>query len=148
MTTACDQARQVHLLHDGELSPVEAQALEAHLAQCASCAAELDRLRGLSRQFDMLERPRLPQIVRQRIVATAEREQERSIMRLVNRFAAMAASLAIAGTVWSMTASASNPVPPPDSWEQAAMFSVDADSDSSVPMAEWVLADLRWEQSR
>jgi anti-sigma factor RsiW len=145
---ACEQARQVHLLHDGELSPGDAQALQGHLAQCAACAAELKRLRSLSRRIDTVERPRLPQIVRQRILAAAEREQERSITRLVNRFAAIAASLAVAGTVWTMAASHSVAVAPPDNWEQAAMFSVDSEGDVGVPMAEWVLADLRWEQPR
>lgn len=45
------------LYHDGELEPAELREVEAHLAGCARCRAELDALRHLRHDLEALEVP-------------------------------------------------------------------------------------------
>ena len=46
---SCDQTAQVHAYHDGELRRPQQDAVEAHVKQCAGCAALLAELRQMSR---------------------------------------------------------------------------------------------------
>jgi anti-sigma factor RsiW len=47
----CDQPVRLDAYHDGELSAAERAAVEAHLCDCPSCAAELAAIRAMSGVF-------------------------------------------------------------------------------------------------
>jgi anti-sigma factor RsiW len=142
----CEQAQLLSAAHDNELSDEQTRLLEQHVAQCSACADALERMRAISRRFDMCPRMEMPQELREQVLAVPSHEQERSVLRLVNRLTAMAAGLAVAGTVWVMTTTPSQRGGPPANWEQAAMLVTDVEADDTS-LAEWVIADLRWERN-
>ena len=56
-TPGCEREPTVGAYHDGELSGAAREAFEAHLAACPSCAAELKRVRAVSRWMEPLRTP-------------------------------------------------------------------------------------------
>jgi anti-sigma factor RsiW len=58
-TPDCEREPTVGAYHDGELSGAAREEFEAHLATCPSCAAELKRVRAVSRWMEPLRRPAL-----------------------------------------------------------------------------------------
>jgi anti-sigma factor RsiW len=51
MSVCPDRTAEVSALHDGELAEADAVLLREHIAGCAGCAAELERLEALSSRF-------------------------------------------------------------------------------------------------
>src|SRR4051812_6571289 len=47
----CENRVRLNAYHDGELSLAERADVEAHLLDCASCAADLAAMRGMSSAF-------------------------------------------------------------------------------------------------
>ena len=70
---------------DGELKGRSLGRLEAHLARCAACRDELERLRAMDRVLDALEKPTAPDGFENRLAARLAGETERvvPIRRLV-----------------------------------------------------------------
>ena len=79
---ACEREVSVGPYHDGELSPDAREEFEAHLATCATCAAELERVRGVARWLEPLRRPALTgaekdELARAAVRAAAGEEEAR-----------------------------------------------------------------------
>jgi hypothetical protein len=80
---ACDKVREdldAHL--DGELAVEAAVELEAHLASCAACRAELGRRRKLVALVQALPRPKAPAGLAEKIVAASRPGRPDLIVKL------------------------------------------------------------------
>jgi anti-sigma factor RsiW len=58
-TPDCERESTVGAYHDGELSDADRQEFERHLSSCPACAAELRRVRAVSRWMEPLRRAKL-----------------------------------------------------------------------------------------
>lgn len=68
--------RQLSAYVDGELTPHEAGEVEAHLAQCESCKAELHRLQSLKSLLGQLPERPVPETLWRSIRAHLDRPQQ------------------------------------------------------------------------
>ena len=98
---SCPKDReQLSAYFDGELSAGEAEALRAHLEDCADCRAELDALRAAARALSALPAVSAPDDLKAKILAAVEAEAEttgsRSRSAWVRAFWPTAAVVAIA----------------------------------------------------
>jgi len=103
MSTACQHIRpELGAYALGALEPAEAAAVEAHLAACPECAAELARLEplpGLVARAEGLEIPPAPAALEERIldrVAASRPRRRHGLLRRPRRFGTLAAT-ALAG---------------------------------------------------
>jgi anti-sigma factor RsiW len=94
--------RQLSAYVDGELTPHEAGEVEAHLAQCESCRAELDRLQSLKSLLGRLPERPVPETLWTSVRAHLDQPQrswiatlEEWLRGMVRRPALAAAALAI-----------------------------------------------------
>jgi anti-sigma factor RsiW len=149
----CHYSPTLSSYYDGELSPAQAADVEAHLATCDACAAELRALKRISAVTASAAPVQLSQMGRARILAGLRAgERNRQIMAIARPFAAAASVILAVGlpllfaapgqsTPSSATASSGGaPV-----WE-AAMISRDSEtvarSTTADQITEWVAADL------
>src|SRR5689334_5447235 len=72
-TPQCDREPTVGSYHDGELSGAAREAFESHLATCPSCAAELTRVRAVSRWLEPLGRSALSAAEKDELATSAVR---------------------------------------------------------------------------
>ena len=82
-SSVCDGIRgdlDAHL--DGELAAERAAELEAHLASCEVCGAELERRRKLVALVQALPRPKAPAGLAGRIVAASRPERPKIVVKL------------------------------------------------------------------
>ena len=136
---ACDEQPLLSAFHDGELDEASAHRVEAHLARCAACAAELSAMRDLSLKLhayplvdiNPAEMGRLHDAVAR---ASAEAQDEaggdadRTVWRIGGTLGLVAASMLIIGLAWLKAMPASRPAGPTSvvtapatSWERMAM---------------------------
>ena len=146
--SACEQARRLSAYHDGELSGSARASLEAHLRQCPACAAELDRLRKLSRLLGSAVRPGIPPQVLARLHRAADVQPAAAVWRMAQAVTAVAASILLVCAVWlwavAPAANATGPIPLP-LWETAAVSSQTAPAMASEEqLAMWIVEDLSW----
>ena len=155
-----DCANRVRLdaYHDGELSPAERSAVEAHLRDCPSCATELAAILVTSGAFAETA-PREPshaQLLELARSVRAERSDARMLLRLFRGTAVAAAVLlacALAGAVYlsHRTKAAAHEAMVLDHMAigtQPAAVATDPVSDErqaeqQVAMAQWIADDLR-----
>jgi anti-sigma factor RsiW len=96
----CRHQVRLNAYHDGELAPADRSAVDAHLRECPSCAAELAAIRRVSGAFAETP-PREPSDERLlRLTRNVRREasDERRLLRLF-RATAVAASVLLASTL-------------------------------------------------
>lgn len=102
----CEFTSLLQAYHDGQLSAARMREAEGHVSTCAACAAELDRLRDLSRALAGAARPepiRPDELARLHDVIatyTVEERDDRRILRLAVGLSAVAASILIISTAW------------------------------------------------
>jgi len=72
-TPDCEREPTVGAYHDGELSEAAREAFEAHLATCPGCAAELKRVRAVSKWMEPLRTPVLSAAEKDELAAAAVR---------------------------------------------------------------------------
>jgi anti-sigma factor RsiW len=120
----CDQCQsQLQAYHDGEIEPAVAHEIEAHLADCAACAAELRVLRAMSQVIQS----KLPIIEMsadavKRLHSQVDHVMDYSLLPLARSFIGIAASILIVASagLWLMRPKhASEPQP----WEGAMLAS-------------------------
>ena len=142
---------------DGDLTPAERTALEAHLAACADCRTTLDELRRVVARAQALDDraptadlwPGIAEHIG--VVSLAVRRAPRRISFTVPQLAAAAIVLALvsAGSVWLVSARQSTP-PPAASTQattpvmmNAGLLPVDARTAAAVAALEQTLARNR-----
>lgn len=88
--TSCDLVREtLGAIVDGEISALERQTVDAHLAACTACSRDLSALRAVHQRLGALPRSGAPSSLRARVVALS-REDGVSVARP-----------ATAGSFWS-----------------------------------------------
>jgi anti-sigma factor RsiW len=112
----CEFTSLLQAYHDGQLSAGRRREAEEHVSSCAACAAELERLRDLSRTLATARpepiRPdelgRLHDVI---TTYTVEERDDRRILRLGVGLSAVAASILIISTAWLYDGPAGNASP-------------------------------------
>lgn len=153
----CENQVRLDAYHDGELSPAERSAVEAHLRDCPSCADELAAMRRMSGAFADAAPPepsheRLLQLAES---VRAEPSDVRMLLRLF-RWTAVAASVllagALAGTLYlsQRTKAAAHEAMVLDhipTWSRPVTLATDPLNDGrqfeqQVALAQWIVDDL------
>jgi anti-sigma factor RsiW len=145
---SCERTRQLNAYHDGELSPEDSRLLEAHLAQCAACARELQRLRGISRFLAGASMPGVPVEVVERLHENVAVVRERSVVRMAEMLTAAAAVVLVAcgGWVWHDLGESTSHAATASPWEQAAVtLRVETSASEPQQLAQWIVEDLSQE---
>src|SRR5947208_7899134 len=96
--TTCDRTSEVHAYHDGELSPAESAAFEAHLAECGGCREMLEEIRRVSRQIGTAPLPLMPAGFPARLrdaFVLAREARERGLRKLTGWMTAAAAAVLV-----------------------------------------------------
>lgn len=128
---ACDEIRMslgAHLL--GALDPDEAVLVEAHLATCPECLAELDEISGLPAllgrvsEADIEHAASPPHSVLDRVIAASVRR--RRVHRLMMGLAASLVAVVLGGTAWFSS----------KGQEASELTSVSAPSTRSAPASD------------
>ncbi len=129
----CDSSL-LSALVDGELDPGLRLRVEAHVAQCPRCQAELKDLREISAAFNRYPFTELSQIERARLHQRLDNDINENIdapiWKLGGVMGLIAASILVVASTWLATLPASSPGPsrgavvavaPPADWEQVAL---------------------------
>jgi anti-sigma factor RsiW len=162
MSSHCDPDK-LNAYYDDELAGEQRRAVEAHVAACDACAAELARLRELSRLFaghalagDAMAAPALGRLHDAVDAAFEERASgARDVLRLTRFVTGLAAAIMVAAGSWLVIGpqvvtdrdirGMSDPVAIPP-WEDPSLVVASAfDGGNGVAearFAEWVVADL------
>lgn len=140
----CEQARRLGAYHDGELAGAARASLEEHLRRCPSCAAELDRLRGLSHLLAGAAQPRISPETLVRLHRTADAQAMAGLWRMAEMATAVAASILLACGIWLWTArSAAGPASQMPIWETVAVARQALPvAESEERLARWIVQDL------
>ena len=157
----CENQVRLDAYHDGELSPAERSAVEAHVRDCPSCAAELAAIRSMSGAFaeTTSREPSHEQLLQLARSIRVESSDSRMLLRLFRGTAVAAAVLlacALAGAVYlsQRTKAAAHEAMVLDHvamWSQSAAFATDPasevrQSEQQVRLAQWIADDLRGQQ--
>ena len=152
----CENLR-LDAYHDGELSPAERAAVEAHLRDCPACAAELAAMRGMSGAFANAAPPEPSgeQLLELARSVRAVSSDARMLLRLFRASAVAAAvllacALAAGAYLSSRTKAAAHeamvldhvamPSPP------VALSAGPAGADQQLLLAQWIADDLQGRQ--
>jgi len=142
----CPCTERIGTYYDGELAASEVEVMERHIEQCAACAAELERVRKLSRLMRqsavLVEHETMTQLHRR--LDTTRRNQ--SMQRFAEICMALAASVLIICGAMLMTERASgvNTASMPV-WESALIAPPGEEwtaNNSEKNVAQWIMQDL------
>ena len=98
----CERAHDIHAYHDGELSaPAQVAAVEAHLRDCAACAALLADLRELSTRVAAAPMVDITPVAMKRMQQAWWAAQDRGVLRVASWLTAAAAAVILAAVMWS-----------------------------------------------
>ena len=147
---SCEFDRRIGAYHDGELPVGQRRDIEEHMRHCPACARELRRLVALSRFFSAAGTPQMPSDALARLHRTIDSVPERIVIRTAAVFAAAAAALLLARSVWLWQTSSGPPSYPTSvpAWERVAQTpqaDVLADAGAESRLAEWIVEDLSLE---
>jgi anti-sigma factor RsiW len=140
----CEQSEKISAYHDGELPAALRQEIERHLEQCLRCQAELEELRELSASVRALPMPQASPVVLARLHRQVDQLTARSIYRLMEAGAAVAAAVLVICVV-ALSRQGPVPSPAPAPWEAQATYGASVDLASGGPetvLAGWTVQDL------
>lgn len=159
--TRCDQTQQVHRYHDGELDTGATAAVEAHLAGCPACAAELASLRALGADLRSLAAATpIPIDFGRTIHRRVERVADAGALRLAAWLTAVAAAVVFAcvlrlewfpaenqpglqsGSPGAGSVNAGSPAPMAETINALAMHELGPAANEEQQIALWMVADL------
>jgi anti-sigma factor RsiW len=133
----CEFESRLSAYHDGELSPVDREAVEQHLASCAGCQSTLAEMRETSALFAE-SAPRLSQIGRQRLHQNIDRQRERGLVRLSAALSGIAALVMVTGSLWLQTSGdVTPPTPGPVAYSDTSPAEQYYLADATVRSEEW-----------
>lgn len=99
----CHYQDRLDAFHDGELDPAAAEQVERHAEACASCAAELRRMRQVTGMFEALaDEPVSDNALGRfhRAVDQVEEEPPLGVLRIAAVLTSLAASVLVIGSAW------------------------------------------------
>jgi len=143
--SGCKNERRLSAYHDGELCAEDRADLEAHLARCPACAAELERLRRLSRLVQTAGRTAMPAPAIARLHRAVDAAPAADLRRTAEAVLALAASVLVVCGVWLWqaggSAEAAEAIPV---WETVAARgpAQTAPAASEEQLAQWIVRDL------
>jgi anti-sigma factor RsiW len=137
----CDRIEYIHRYHDGELSPADREAAEAHIQDCADCRRALAELQSLSSLITAAPLAGMPSGVAVRYDQCRRAARERGVLRLAGWLTAAAAGVLI-GALLNSYPAGPEAVPPPGVWQTMAVMSPAEVQDSDGVVAEWMADDL------
>ena len=126
---SCEHERQLSAYHDGELPAAEAAGLERHLAGCEACAAELRKLRAMSRLLSSaIEAQPVPPEAMDRWRRSVRPGRDRVILRMTEMLSAAAAAILLvcSAMLWQQYNSAARPARQSSAWESVAVRTTSA----------------------
>lgn len=146
---SCPQSNRLSAYHDGELDAEARASVEAHLAQCPACAAELADMAAMSNLFATAQRPGLSQIAAYRLGNRVRELFSDDMLRVARRLRAIAACVLVVCSIWLLRSSNSRPsvtqvAPSTPPWiDVAVATSAETNSlDATTPAAAWYVADF------
>jgi len=110
--TTCLYSNQISAYYDGELNTGQVSSLEAHLAVCPVCQAELNQTQRISALIASAHKPAMSQRVRQNLYALAPEVGQGVYLRMAEWTTALAASVLIAASAWIFYSQPSTQSPP------------------------------------
>ena len=142
------QSELVHAYHDGELSPEQMAAFEAHLNGCADCRELLADLRKISQLVTAAPIADVPQQASRRMQQAwwaAQAARDRGVRRVASWLTAAAAAVILAVMIGSPASrrSAESPVVflPSDLLVPPTVIT-DEPQDETIDAAQWIANDL------
>jgi len=133
--------------YDGQFADEEQRGLQEHVARCAECAAELERLKALSRLLACADVPRLSPGALERIHQAVDTVGEKAVFRTAQALAMAAAVVLAVCAVWLWQAGGAPEAyaaAAPD-WERAAVAQqavVAGGLSAEAQFAQWIVEDL------
>ncbi len=146
--------QQLSAYLDGEVSGEERAVIEKHLQECGECAATLRDFQAVSalvRGSEMARATPVTPMFAKRVQQNVDYLNRRGAERLGWALSAIAACLAVVGSLQLMRSSDVTVAAAPAAWERAAVQPSSASSDDTtasssnnndLAMAEWMVADL------
>ena len=149
----CELTQRMIALHDGEVGAEERGRLQEHVLHCPECAAELERLRAISRLMASADVPVLSPAGLRRLHDAVDAASEKAIFRMAGEFAAAAAALLIISVAWLLAAGeAGTARARADSeWERAAVMQPAEPAGGltqELQVAQWIVENLSTENDR
>lgn len=142
----CEYTSLLGAYHDGEAPPEAAAEVEAHIRQCPECAAELGRLRALSRMLSSASRPEMPPELPGRLHQEVDLLAGTGIRRLAEAMAGVAALIVVACAVaLALLPSTTEPAQASARWETIAVSQQQAEpstTSTEEQIALWILQEL------
>ncbi len=137
----CDSLRELlYLSIDGLIAKEESEALETHLASCASCRAVQEEIRGIQQRVQGLPTRPAPDGFQDRVLQRLESTRPRASLWSASRWAAAALVLVALGvatvTYWELSSGDETPVA-----SEVAQREPDAATSAPAPPRETFRAD-------
>jgi len=144
--SGCEHTFRVHALHDGELSPAQAEELRRHVGVCGECAAELAACRASSSWVRAAPRPAVPTGLAESIRRRIDTHADGGVFRL-GWWLTSAAAMILVGCVLRLEfGHASTMTTPTPAWDLSASYAgMDGGSGATSDerqFAQWVVDDL------
>ena len=145
------QNELIHAYHDGELSPAQVAAVEAHLRDCAACAELLAELRQVSRLVAAAPLADMPPAAMKRMQQAWWAAQDRGVLRVASWLTAAAAAVILAAVMYSApgdrgetVTTAANPPQLVALMQQSSSFQQEADEpqDELLIATQYIVNDL------
>jgi len=147
----CRFGRQLSAYHDGELPEAERTALEAHLARCPACRAELAGIQALGRLVAEAGRAPMPEGLLERAHRRVDSAGEVVVVRLAERLMAAAAAVLLVCVLYLYQANRTEAAPPLEEWAPTLISQrvpTSQESGTVDPLVRWVVADLGEEEQQ
>jgi anti-sigma factor RsiW len=145
---SCEKNSQVQALYDGELPLAQRLDVEAHLRQCADCAALLTDLKRMSQFISTAPFAPMPAETRKRVQqAWWAAQSERGVLRVAELMTGLAAAVLIGAMIfWPTTRKQNTTAVVPTNWQTAAVMPPGGADDEPVAdvveLAQWMASDL------
>lgn len=137
----CHHAQHLDAYHDGELPSATARELEAHLARCEACAAELAALRALSARLQAAALPEPTPLMLERWASSRREIEDRRLRRLASWLTSAAAAVLLGTLALSFAAPDAATTTTGSALDEMAWFA-DDEAPPSLVAAQWIAADL------
>jgi anti-sigma factor RsiW len=141
----CKQRAKVSAYYDNELAGAQKAEMEAHLAGCGRCRAELAALGALSGRLSAMKTPAVAKDMGARIRERLAAQEERGLLHVAEAMMGIAAAIMIAALVGiRMMNNAVATEPNPD-WAVAAQHpseEVAGAGNRETVLAQWIVDDL------